>query len=613
MIGERLAHFRITAELGKGGMGEVWRAEDTRLGREVALKILPRAFVEDSERLARFQREAKVLASLNHPNIAAVHEVREEEGVHFLVMELAPGETLAHRIERGPIPVDEAVAIALQIAAGLEAAHERKIVHRDLKPANIKVDSRGRVKILDFGLAKALGPGREGGSGPGETAAPTATFPSTDPGTVLGTAAYMSPEQARGETVDGRTDLWALGSILFEMLSGRRLFEAGSLADTLAAVLEAPIDLEALPGATPPPVRRLLRRLLQRDLDLRLRHPGDAWLELRDAREQEPERSRSPAPEDPVEPPPARSGSFVLSMEICRHLDRESLVPEMIDDSLELLDNERESEVLAVYLPSLGADRELFREIVERSSFRGLAVTPYGWEEDADLRPPIPLRDHLTILARLVEDAVSRIRPRDTILVGFSSGSDMALRLPSEAAVEVPSLDGILALGPNLNLDTAFYTSRLASIRSKSSGEMLDTLREIGSSTDSVEEWAMLVPYLRKVALKFGSDVGTLQKVAAEIVAPFEDADDPPFAAWYRSVRQQGIEVRALFSNATFDREGLAELRMDHLDSGILGPDFQESDLVTERDRNHFELLDAELVETRIGELVEAIRSPRAG
>jgi serine/threonine-protein kinase len=273
-----LAHYEILAKIGEGGMGTVYRALDTRLHREVALKLLPEGFDRDPERVARFQREARTLASLNHPNIAGLYGFEQADGERFLVMELVEGEDLFDRLGHGALPREEALDLALQIAQGLEEAHERGVVHRDLKPANIKITPDGKAKILDFGLARAYTGENVVEGDPAQS--PTITAAMTQPGVILGTAAYMSPEQAKGRSVDRRTDLWAFGVILWEMLTGRRLFLGDSVSDTLAAVLRAPIPWDDLPDDTPVAVRRLLERCLERDPHSRLRDIGEARVRL---------------------------------------------------------------------------------------------------------------------------------------------------------------------------------------------------------------------------------------------------------------------------------------------------------------------------------------------
>jgi Tol biopolymer transport system component len=286
LIGQTLSHYRITSALGAGGMGEVYRATDTTLGREVALKLLPEAFAADPDRLARFEREAKVLASLNHTGIAHLYgfestTLADGAKAHVLVMELVEGEDLAERLKRGRVPADEAVAIARQIAEALEEAHEKGIVHRDLKPANVKVTPDGKVKVLDFGLAKAwTGEGPGATSSPDLSQSPTLAQAGTAAGLILGTAAYMSPEQARGKPVDKRADIWAFGVVLFEMLAGQRLFDGETVSDVLAAVLAREIDWSRLPAETPPPVRHALERCLERDPRQRLRDIADARHDL---------------------------------------------------------------------------------------------------------------------------------------------------------------------------------------------------------------------------------------------------------------------------------------------------------------------------------------------
>src|SRR5262245_45537821 len=285
MIGTKLAHYEITTHIGSGGMGDVYQATDTKLGRSVAIKFLPEAFSHDTERVARFQREARMLASLNHPNIAAIHGVEEIDTRHFLVMELVPGETLADRINRGAIPIDEALPIAKQISEALEEAHEKGIIHRDLKPANIKITPEGKVKVLDFGLAKAY----EGETSNSELSnSPTLSMAATNPGIILGTAGYMSPQQAKGRAVDKRADIWAFAVILYEMLTGKRAFRGDDVSDTLVAILRDDPDWSALPPDTPARIRQILRVCLQRDPKQRVQSIGDVRLALEGAFETAP-------------------------------------------------------------------------------------------------------------------------------------------------------------------------------------------------------------------------------------------------------------------------------------------------------------------------------------
>jgi len=271
--GASLLHYRLVDKIGQGGMGEVWRALDTTLDREVAVKLLPPALGADPERLARFEREAKLLASLNHPGIAVLHGLHEHEGLRFLTMELVPGEDLAQRLQRGPVPIEETLAFARCIAEALEAAHERGVVHRDLKPANVRVTPDGDVKVLDFGLAKVSEPDPASGS-QSPSMSPTLTSAGTAHGVILGTASYMSPEQARGRPVDRRADIWAFGCVIHELLTGRRAFEGETVSDTLAEILKTDPDLDDLPAETPVRLRRLIERCTRKDPRNRLRDIG---------------------------------------------------------------------------------------------------------------------------------------------------------------------------------------------------------------------------------------------------------------------------------------------------------------------------------------------------
>ena len=278
--GTRLGSYEVVAQIGAGGMGEVYRAHDSKLARDVAIKVLPTNFVNDPERLSRFQREARMLAALNHPNIATIYGLEQSGGVTCLVMELVAGETLADRVKAGPLPIDEALKIAMQIAEALEAAHEKSIIHRDLKPANVKLTPEGKVKVLDFGLAKAFA---DDGANEDLSNSPTLSRAATMQGVILGTAAYMSPEQARGKAVDKRTDIWAYGCVLYELLTGKQAFHGEDVTDILAAVVRAEPDWQALPAAIPVKIRDLLRRCLQKDKTLRMQAAGDARIEIHEA------------------------------------------------------------------------------------------------------------------------------------------------------------------------------------------------------------------------------------------------------------------------------------------------------------------------------------------
>jgi Tol biopolymer transport system component len=279
--GTRLGSYEVAAQIGAGGMGEVYRAHDTKLARDVAIKVLPEAFAHDSERLSRFQREAKMLAALNHPNIATIHGLEQSGGTSYLVMELVSGETLAERVKRdGAVPIEEALAIAKQIAEALEAAHEKGIIHRDLKPANVKVTPEGKVKVLDFGLAKAF----EGDAASEDTSnSPTLSRAATMQGVILGTAAYMSPEQARGKSVDKRTDIWAFGAVLYELLTGKPAFHGEDITEILASVVKSEPDWTSLPANISPSIRVLLQRCLRKDRRQRTPDAATIRIEIEDA------------------------------------------------------------------------------------------------------------------------------------------------------------------------------------------------------------------------------------------------------------------------------------------------------------------------------------------
>ena len=597
--------YAVDGEIGRGGMGVVYRATDTRLERAVAIKALPDDVADDDDRLARFDREAKVLASVHHQNIATIFGLEEHEGRRFLVMELAEGETLEELFENGPMPVDKAVEFAIQMAAGLEAAHERGVIHRDFKPANVMASTRGVIKILDFGLARVQQPEI---SGADRENSPTLTAGMTAAGTVLGTAAYMSPEQARGRPVDVRTDIWAFGVVLWEALVGSRLFSGDSAGDTLAAVLRDTPDWKLLPSDVPPGVERLLRRCLRRDPDRRLRHIGDARIELEEAFDEPTSREIENAPEfRTVEG--ATEATWTLSTEVCRHLNRETLDPKVIGDALSYLDNNRQSDVLVVYLPGLADDQTQFAETLRHSPYRGIAVTPYGFEELRSRRTPLLMTDHLTILRLFLKSIVEEVQPATTILVGFSSGADVVLRMVSEGGVDSHLVDGVLALSPHTGLEPCFFSRRLADIPEDGGQEVLEVAREMAGLLNTKQEWVMLTPYLGELVRRFHADARSLKIFAQDIVAPFLDGVGFPLADWYRKAREAGLRVRMVFAGEEGSEvAGLRKLMLAHVDHQVFGPQFSDADIVIEPNRLHMGLISVDVVERHVDGMFDRCR-----
>jgi serine/threonine protein kinase len=605
MIGTTLGHYRIVEKIGEGGMGVVYRAHDETLDRDVAIKVLAEEVAGDQNRIARFEREAKLLASLNHSNIATLHGLDQEESVRFLVMELVEGESLSNVISRGAIPIDEALPVALQIAKALEAAHERGIVHRDLKPANVMVSSDGEVKVLDFGLAKAF---EFEGSSPQSresfAESPTLTADLTRGGTVLGTAAYMSPEQIRGQPVDTRTDIWAFGALAWEMLTGRRPFKGETASDVLASVLRDEPEWQVLPDDAPRPVVRLLRRCLRRDLSRRLRHIGDARLEL----EEEFEAASSLESGGVRQVNSRYKGterSWALTTDVCRNLNRETLDPAVIGDELTYLDNERPSKVLVVYLPGFGFGHGVFAEVLGRSPYRGIAVTLYGFEEERQGRIGLPLADHLTLLRLFLESTVEAVKPRTTVLCGFSSSADIALRMISEGGLNRGSVDGILALSPNVSLETCFFSRRVAEIPQDNDGEILNIVREVAAAMETPQAWLQMNPYLMELVRKYHADIDALRVHARDIVAPFLGGADCPFPGWYLKAKKAGVRVRVVFAGAEeSEQSALRGLKLAHIDGQVFGPDFDDADIVVEPETLHMGLMDAKVIERHLDEFL---------
>ena len=575
-VGTRLGPYEIVAPLGAGGMGEVYRTHDSRLGRDVALKVIPRESSGDSERIRRFEQEARAAGTLSHPNVCAVYDVGRHEGSPFVVMELLEGETLREILQGGTIPLRKAIDYAAQAAEGVTAAHAKGIVHRDLKPENLFVTKGGRVKVLDFGLAKLTGAEVSAtDSGPAAETTPPGTM--TSPGALLGTTAYLSPEQIRGESVDARTDVFSLGTILYEMLTGRRPFQGRTSADVMSAILnhEAP-PLATLRSDVPPQLAWFVRRCLAKDPDRRVQTSLDVRNELEDLlRELELGTFLESSAERKTAEPAERQ--FVLTAAHVRQLSVRN--PRLIGYPMTYLDNRTESETLVVFLHGVGGDHRRFELSVRSLPYRAVSLTLAGFGPGDSDRPVLAFDDHSQLLRILLAEVVRECRPARTILVGFSAGADQFLRmLDSDEGVGV-DIAGLVALGTNISLETCFVSRLYAKMDAVNPDGILQALKSLGEGIHSLSGWLVAQTYISQTFLKFGSDLEPLRRYSAELIAPFEGGGDP-LPGWYRAATERIPSVRFVFSN---EEAGPADAVLArHLEHNVLGDRYTEGSYVTE-------------------------------
>jgi len=539
--GTRVGPYEIVELLGEGGMGKVWRGRHTSLHRDDALKVLPDEFLANPDRLARFDREAQILASLNHPNIAQVYGLEESEGTRAIVMELIDGPTLADRIGQGPIPIDESLAIALQIARALEAAHDRSVIHRDLKPGNVKVRRDGTVKVLDFGLAKAID---ASSSAPVRSQSPTITSPAmTGQGVILGTAAYMSPEQAGGNQADQRSDLWAFGCVLYEMLTGAAPFPGDSVARVLARVLEREPDYAALPAATPPRVKRLIRRCLEKDPRKRLHHAADVRLELEDGLADDDVRATV------ATATPARRWQLMAWA-----LGAVALVATAI------------AGYLAVESPAVQAPGRIVRSTVATltvgelgQNFGGLAISPDGQQIVYASAGALLLRPLTEVESHPLRGSENGMWP------AFSpDGGAIAFFVPGESAIKRLSLaggaaslvvntDGGTPLGLSWGPDgtIVFATATSAGIwRVRAAGGNPERITTVNTAEAIDHRWPSVLPNGRGVlfeAFRGGSArVGLVSLDRREVTYPVAAGSHPRFTDTGHIVYRDGRALRAI-------------------------------------------------------------------
>jgi len=572
--GSRLGPYEILSPLGSGGMGEVYRGRDSRLGRDVALKVIPGETSHDSERIRRFEQEARAAGTLSHPNVCAVYDLGSHDGSPFVVMELLEGETLRRLLQGGGIPLRKALGYLAQAAEGLAAAHAKGIVHRDLKPENLFVTRNGRVKVLDFGLAKLTDVGAPA-AGPTAETTPAGTL--TSPGAILGTTAYLSPEQIRGEPADARADVFALGVVLFEILAGRRPFEGRTSADIMSAILSE----EAAPLATvrpdaPPQLAWLVRRCLAKDPDRRVQTSLDVRNELEEVLAQlELDAAPDPAAErrtaEPVERHLSLTAAHVRQLSVRN--------PRLIGFPMSYIDNGMESETLVVFLHGVGGDHRRFQSSVRILPYRAVSVSLAGFGPGDPYRPTLPFDDHSRLLRIFLSELVRECRPTRTIFVGFSAGADQFLRMLESKEGAGAEIAGLVALGTNVSLETCFVSRLYAAMDSVNPDGVLDTLKSLGAGIMSLSSWLLAQTYISQTFNKFASDLEPLRRYSAELIAPFEGGGDP-LPGWYRLATERIPSVRFVFSN---EEAGPAEAVLArHLEQNVLGDRYSEASYVTE-------------------------------
>jgi serine/threonine protein kinase len=594
--------YTVERELGRGGMATVYVARDTKHGRRVALKVLhPELAVTIGAE--RFLREIDIGAQLLHPHILPLLDSGETEGNLYYVMPYVAGESLRARLDRtGELPLEEGVRIVHAIADALAYAHRQGIVHRDVKPENILIMSdgapgatlRSHAFVADFGVAKAVW---TASGSPNNRALTTA-------GVALGTPAYMAPEQAAGDSlVDHRADIYSLGVLAYELFGGSPPFAGNSPQQLMAAhVTRTAEPLSKVRPAVPAALEQIVMRCLEK-------RPADRWqsaddivrrldaLPLVDNTSAKIAQGRR-APSDQ---------RFRLSESVCRLLTRATLDARIIGDVVHYRDNGVASEVLVCFLPGVGQDDSAFESALRNLPYHAIAVTPYGFEPGARRRIPLSLEDHGTIVRALVADVAAETGPAHTIISGFSAGADLVMRLIARSDAKPPlQVDGVLALGCNLGLETCF-ASRVMAHMSDSPARMLADLQMISRTADTLDYWLAIHEYLVRTVSKFRGDAAPLRRLAEDIVSVFEQGGTNPFIDWYRAVSAKVRCLRCVFDDTEAYARLVRELRLLNLDSGVLGPKYEDQSIVVETGKSHFDLLEPGLIRDYLEAIVATL------
>ena len=566
MIGKTLAHYEILEQIGEGGMGAVYRARDHRLDRDVALKFLPAAWADDSHRVRRFEREAKVLTSLEHPNIAAVYGFHEEEALHFFAMELLEGETLTASISSEGLSLDRLLEIAIPLVDAIAYAHDRGVVHRDLKPANIMRDAANRIRVLDFGVASL----QESGS---ETDTERTVEMLTSANEIVGTFSYMAPEQLEGRGVDSRADLFSLGVLLYELATGKRPFHADSAAGITSSILrDEPVPLPELRPDLPADLARVVRRCLAKQPGRRLQTARDLHNELEDIREGI--RTEMPSP-----PECGTTGSgmladrrMVITAEQVRRLSLR--LPRMVGDAMTYLDNEIDSETLVIYLPGLGCDQTDFADLLRMTPFRAVAPSLYGFGAANELRPPLSFTDHNRLVAMFVDSVRRQVRPRTMVLVGYSSGADQLLRIVGSEMGASIRPDGLILSAPTVRPGPGFVSGPFSEMSSDPE-DILSAIRRVAATANDLGTWLIAHDYLVNSFRKLGTDIEGLRKLAQDL---FETYNKDEFFELFRLATERVPQLLCIFS--TDEQDDADYVLSSHIGDNVLGDRFSEEMIV---------------------------------
>ena len=589
MIGKTLLHYKITELLGKGGMGEVYRARDQQLDRDVALKLLPKTDSDDAQRVRRFDREANVLSSLEHPNIANVYGLHDDGGVRFIAMELISGSTIATEVAGQGLDLDRLLEIGIPLAEAVAFAHARGVIHRDLKPENVMSDASGRIQVLDFGLAALRQ--EPSVADPGLTRETLTTA-----GEIKGTVPYMAPEQLEGRTVDERADVFSIGVILHELATGQRPFVADSTAGVVSAILrDTPTPLRELRPDLPGDLARVIRRCLEKQVDQRMQTARDVYNELQDIREgiRTDEPASSPAPHEGPGSPVERR--MTITTEHVRKLSKQ--IPRMVGDSMSYLDNERRSDVLIICMHGIGADQRDFEDVLRQTSYRAVALSLYGFGPVARMRPSLSYADHNRLAGFLIEAIRQELSPQTLVMVGHSSGADQLLEVIASPLGERLEPDVVVLLGPSVVPGEGRMSAPYSRMTVDPDG-IFKTLRTMSGYAENLTEWLIMHDYLLRAFSKLKTDTAVLQEFARTYI---ESLDEDRFFELFRTAVGRTRRLRCVFG--TDDTADLDRALEQHIRDSALGDGYVE-EMIANVPVGHIDLKSASVVLPQVEQIL---------